>query len=345
MIKVVWLLAVVLIFDLPAAWAQPEVKQVKDLPKVHSASRRKIKRKRRAKRSRKKAVKPKKQKKAAAVSEKPAEPAAPPTEPAPAAPPKPVQEDVVVLQPETPTKPSIAVMEITASESLDAAVVKLLNERVLARINTNNRFENVIGSSDIQAMLDLEQTRNALGCDDESCLTELGGALGVPYLMVANIGSFAGQFIVNMKVLKVEDGTVGSRVSYCMPNALTIMTGLALPVDQAIELALDPKAVLANNGSNTSVNKCTVPLTQKKTFWAGTGMTTASLLGFAFFNVSNSELQNLKGQYDLARGQDAIDRWTDLEAASQQALITRTAAPLGVAAGAAFLVYAVLAED
>ena len=251
----------------------------------------------------------------------------------------------MVLQPEEPTKPSIAVMEITASEALDAAVVKLLNERVLARINTNNRFDNVIGSSDIQAMLDLEQTRNALGCDDESCLTELGGALGVPYLMVANIGSFAGQFIVNMKVLKVEDGTVGSRVSYCMPNALTIMTGLALPVDQAIELALDPKAVLANNGSNTSVNKCTVPLTQKKTFWAGTGMTTASLLGFAFFNVSNSELQNLKGQYDLARGQDAIDRWTDLEAASQQALIARTAAPIGVAAGAALLVYAVVAED
>lgn len=309
-----------------------------DLATVQVAARRK----RRKKRPRRKA-KPKKTKRqqAAPVAPKP-EP-----KPVPEAPPKPpvLAKPASPAKDAEPSKPSIAVMEIGVSDALDSAVVKLLNERVLARMNAGNRFENVIGSSDIQAMLDLEQTRSAMGCEEESCLTELGGALGVPYLMVADIGTFAGQFIVNMKVLSVEDGKVGSRVSHCLPDALTIMTRLSDTVDQAIELALDPRAVLANNGSNTSVNKCKVPLTKKPSFWAGGGLVTASLLGYLALDVPNSELQNLKGQYDLARGEEAIDRWSDLESSVNRAQMVRTLTPLGLAGGLGLLVYALAAED
>ena len=43
-------------------------------------------------------------------------------------------------------------------------------------------------------MLSMEQQKQALGCDDDSCLAQLGGALGVPYLFSADVGALGGDW-------------------------------------------------------------------------------------------------------------------------------------------------------
>ena len=57
-------------------------------------------------------------------------------------------------------------------------------------------------------MVDMEQQKAALGCDDTNCLAELGGALGVPYLIDSSLSKVGGQFVLTLKILAVEDAKV-----------------------------------------------------------------------------------------------------------------------------------------
>src|SRR4051794_21934292 len=43
----------------------------------------------------------------------------------------------------------------------------------------------VISESDIGALLGLERQKLMVGCDDDACLAQIGGALGVEYLLTS----------------------------------------------------------------------------------------------------------------------------------------------------------------
>ena len=71
----------------------------------------------------------------------------------------------------------------------------------------------VLGSADIASMMSLEEERIKLtGCADDSCLAEIGGALGVQLLASAAIGSVGEKFVVTVKVLDVNEARVLDRV-------------------------------------------------------------------------------------------------------------------------------------
>ena len=63
----------------------------------------------------------------------------------------------------------------------------------------------MLGGSELRAMLDLEQQKTALGCNDTSCLAELGGSLGVPFLVVPTIGKLGGSYLLNIKLFDVDE--------------------------------------------------------------------------------------------------------------------------------------------
>ena len=108
-------------------------------------------------------------------------------------------------------KPGIAVTEVKAVHGIEPSLAQVLNEVLLARLKDSGVFSSVIGGSDIAAMVDMEQQKAALGCDDTNCLAELGGALGVPYLMDSTISKVGGQFVVTLKILAVEEAKVLAR--------------------------------------------------------------------------------------------------------------------------------------
>lgn len=71
----------------------------------------------------------------------------------------------------------------------------------------------VISRDDIAAVLQLEATKSALGCDDTSCLAELGGALGVEKLVVGNVGKLGDTKVVSLRLISVAGVKVDNRVS------------------------------------------------------------------------------------------------------------------------------------
>jgi TolB-like protein len=72
----------------------------------------------------------------------------------------------------------------------------------------------VVSRSEIQAMLQYQTDKMVLQCSsDTSCLIEIGGALGVDYLVSGSIGRLGGALVVNLKLLSIHEARVTNRVS------------------------------------------------------------------------------------------------------------------------------------
>ena len=51
-----------------------------------------------------------------------------------------------------------------------------------------------------------------LGCTDAVCLAEIGGALGVEYLVTGNVGKVGNRFLVNLQLIDIRQIKVVNRV-------------------------------------------------------------------------------------------------------------------------------------
>ena len=71
----------------------------------------------------------------------------------------------------------------------------------------------VVSRDDIAAMLQLEASKVGVDCSDESCLAEIGGALGVDKLVVGNVGKLSERFVVSLKLLDVREAQVDQRLT------------------------------------------------------------------------------------------------------------------------------------
>ena len=105
----------------------------------------------------------------------------------------------------------LAVMDLVAISGVPQGLDQLLNEALLTRLKKSGRFRTILSSSDMRDLLDLEQQKTVLGCDASNCLIELGGALGVPYLLVPTLGRLGERYLLQAKVLMVEEARVVAR--------------------------------------------------------------------------------------------------------------------------------------
>ena len=150
---------------------------------------------------------------AAPARPRPAAPAAPvalPAAPPEAAPEAPAPAPGPVAQPARSEKVRVAVLDLTtAGVSLDLAA-NLTN--VVAAELAGLEIFSVISRADIRAMLTHEQDRNLLGCDaSSSCVADLGGALGVRYLVSGSVGRVGERFTLSLSVADVERGRQEAR--------------------------------------------------------------------------------------------------------------------------------------
>ncbi len=108
--------------------------------------------------------------------------------------------------------PRLLVTELEAEGEVDPALVRLLGELLLSELGKAGVHQ-VIGGSDIRAMLTAEQQRQLAGCDEGSCLSELGGALGAELLASSQIGKVGDFYLLNLKILDVQRAAIVARWS------------------------------------------------------------------------------------------------------------------------------------
>ncbi|MFC1610872.1 hypothetical protein ACFL6C_07930 [Myxococcota bacterium] len=108
---------------------------------------------------------------------------------------------------------SIAVMEFASKGGVQQRQVDALSDMLCNEIRSLGSFK-VIGKEDIRSMLTLEEERQRLGsCTDQSCLAEMGGALGVRWVVVGNVSRFGETFLLNLKIIDVRRVQVAGGVS------------------------------------------------------------------------------------------------------------------------------------
>jgi TolB-like protein len=121
---------------------------------------------------------------------------------------------VVGALPEAPRaarRPKVAVMEIKVLYG-DPQVEALLSEVALTEAATFRGLD-TIGRSDVQTLLGFERQRQLLGCtEDAACLAEIGGALGVDYILVGTVGRIGGLLRLDLKLVDGKRARVVGRV-------------------------------------------------------------------------------------------------------------------------------------
>ena len=106
----------------------------------------------------------------------------------------------------------IAVMDL-AGRGVDEAAAGALTTEVSNTLAGLRLFQ-VITREDIKRMLQLEQTRQqCTGDADSSCLAEIGGALGVDYLIYGEVSKIAETYSLSLVLLDISQAQAANRIN------------------------------------------------------------------------------------------------------------------------------------
>ncbi|HET6345001.1 MAG TPA: hypothetical protein VFH51_08715, partial [Myxococcota bacterium] len=95
--------------------------------------------------------------------------------------------------------PKLAVMPLVGKR-IEAQITSVLDDLLVDAVYSTGRY-NVIGAADINAMLGLEKMRDLAGCSDAACAAQIGGALGVDYLLSGNASVLGNELIVSLTLI------------------------------------------------------------------------------------------------------------------------------------------------
>jgi len=62
-------------------------------------------------------------------------------------------------------------------------------------------------------MLETEKMSDLLGCDDMSCLSELGGAIGVDRIIGGSVSKLSGALVVSLQLVDIQTAKVAERIT------------------------------------------------------------------------------------------------------------------------------------
>ncbi|MBN2695010.1 hypothetical protein JXR93_10130 [bacterium] len=109
-------------------------------------------------------------------------------------------------------KIKVSVMDLKAEIGVDERVVNLLYEVILSEFQKYSNLS-IISKTDITSMIQHEAQKEILGCNEDSCMAEIGGALGVDKIVLGNVGQIGNSFIITLKLADVKNAMVENRVS------------------------------------------------------------------------------------------------------------------------------------
>lgn len=106
----------------------------------------------------------------------------------------------------------IAVMELSG-QGVDEAAASALTTEVSNTLNTLRVFR-VITREDIKRMLQLEQTKQqCTGSVDAACMAEIGGALGVDFLIYGSVAKIGATYSLSLVLLDISKAEAANRAN------------------------------------------------------------------------------------------------------------------------------------
>lgn len=137
-----------------------------------------------------------------------------------------------------PTLPSVVVRQLEPLGGIDPGTTAILTDKLVHELRKSGRFSRVVSPREMGELLTLEQTRQLAGCEDQSCLAEIAGALGVEQMTSGTVGLVEGSRVINVALLDTRTneplgsasitvrGEEQGAVVFAMEEAVVNMLGL-----------------------------------------------------------------------------------------------------------------------
>ncbi|HET9553873.1 MAG TPA: hypothetical protein VFP50_12960 [Anaeromyxobacteraceae bacterium] len=108
-----------------------------------------------------------------------------------------------------PPKPKLAVMDLKAGQGVSARSAATLTS-IVAADAARAGFQ-VITQEDVYTLLYFQKQRQMLGCTDDGCLAEIGGALGADYVVSGEASVIGSRHHVAVSLLDARKGSAAAR--------------------------------------------------------------------------------------------------------------------------------------
>ncbi len=133
----------------------------------------------------------------------------------------------------------VGLLEMTVEGGADPVISGQLTNR-LAEVLSAREGYSVIAPDDIRALLEREATLQMLGCDDDSCLAEIGGALGADLLVKGRVAKLASGFAISLSAVDPARAQAVGRASQTWGGPSIALLSLMAPM---VDQLLPPKGV------------------------------------------------------------------------------------------------------
>lgn len=110
----------------------------------------------------------------------------------------------------------LAVMPL-AAKRVDKSTVEILDALLVNAVDRVRRYK-VISTQDVNAILGLDKMKDALGCSDVSCAAEIGGALGVDFLLTGSVSKLGPEVFISLTLLNTKRAEVAARAEASATN-------------------------------------------------------------------------------------------------------------------------------
>ncbi len=108
-------------------------------------------------------------------------------------------------------RPTLIVLELTTKgTAVTPQTAEVVGSLLPTYVGQTGRFR-VRSGSEIKEMMQFEATKENAGCDDNSCLAELAGALGARYVLFGNISKLGSLVLINLALYDNDTGEAVSR--------------------------------------------------------------------------------------------------------------------------------------
>ena len=122
------------------------------------------------------------------------------------APPKAVQQE----------KPKVLFLDL-ACTAVKPEVVETISDLVGAYLGEHKKYD-VITGQDLRQMAKLEVEKQKTGCVDNSCLSQLAGAMGARYVVFGKVGKLADRTIITLNLFDSKEAKAVDRAVVSAPD-------------------------------------------------------------------------------------------------------------------------------
>jgi hypothetical protein len=155
--------------------------------------------------------------------------------------------------------------------AVEPATARIIDGLLTDAVHRHSEQLELLTAADMRQMLELEATKQGLGCTTESCLAELAGAMGARYVVFGQVGKLDTLTLVQLNLFDSRAARSLGRKEIRTQNLATLADAMQPAVDELLApllaTAAQPTAAAADEGAAIS------PL-----LWVGSGVAAVGAL-------------------------------------------------------------------